>query len=94
MDGQMISLADMASLNVFAQLQIDNPALAEEIKQVMSAEVRRIEIELSLMMTDLKRSFDDDIESLRATGKVLPEDHLLSPAQQNQLALPLEVSDG
>ena len=75
----MMSLADMASLNVFAQVKIDNPALAEEIKQVMSGEIRRVEIELSLMLTDLKKSYDDDIAALEAKGLSLPADHDLSP---------------
>ncbi len=77
----MMSLADMASLNVFAQVKIDNPALAEEIKQVMSGEIRRVEIELSLMLTDLKKSYDDDIEALKAQGKSLPSDHDLTPVE-------------
>jgi hypothetical protein len=75
---EMITLADMASMNVFAQLQIDNPELAAEIKAVMSGEIRRVEIELSLMLTDLKKSYDDDIAALRTDGKVLPADHDLT----------------
>ncbi len=77
----MLSLADLASQNVFAQLAIDNPALAEEIKAVMSGEIRRVEIELSIMITDLKKSYDDDIAALKAQGKSLPEDHDLTPLQ-------------
>ncbi len=77
----MMSLADMASLNVFAQVKIDNPALAEEIKQVMSGEIRRVEIELSLMLTDLKKSYEDDIAALKAKGLSLPEDHDLTPIE-------------
>jgi hypothetical protein len=46
---------------------------------VMSGEIRRVEIELSLMLTDLKKSYDDDIAALRADGKVLPADHDLTP---------------
>ena len=75
----MGTLADMASQNVFAQLTVTDPALAEEIKLVMSAEVRRIEVELSIMLTDLKKSYDDDIEALKAQGKSLPSDHDLTP---------------
>ena len=78
MDGLM-SLADLASMNVFAQLTIDNPALAEEIKSVMAGEIRRVEIELSIMMTDLKKSYDEDIDALKAEGKTLPADHDLVP---------------
>ena len=77
MDGQMVSLADMASQNVFAQLSIDNPELAQEIIAVMDAEIRRVEIELSIMLTDLKKSFDDDIAALKAKGISLPEGHML-----------------
>lgn len=79
MDGQIMTLADMSAMNVFAQVSVDNPALAEEIKQVMSAEIRRVEIELSIMLTDLKKSYDDDIAALKAQGKTLPADHDLSP---------------
>lgn len=75
----MLSLADLASQNVFAQLAIDDPSLADEIKQVMSGEIRRVEIELSIMITDLKKSYDDDIAALKAQGKSLPADHDLSP---------------
>jgi hypothetical protein len=78
MDG-MLSLADMASQNVFAQLKIDNIELANEITQVMQGEIRRVEIELSIMLTDLKKSYDDDIEALKAQGKSLPANHDLSP---------------
>ncbi len=81
MDGQMLSLADMASQNVFAQVVINDPALAEEIKQVMSAEIRRVEIELSIMLTDLKASYDTDIAALKAQGKTLPADHELQPLE-------------
>jgi hypothetical protein len=77
----MLSLADLASQNVFAQLKIDNPALADEIKQVMSGEIRRVEIELSIMITDLKKSYDDDIAALKAQGKSLPADHDLTPIE-------------
>lgn len=87
MDGQMISLADAASANVFAQLEtlVIADDVRAEIKQVMSAEVRRIEIELSMMLTDLKASYDKDIADLKAQGKTLPADHDLQP---------LEVSGG
>jgi hypothetical protein len=81
MEGQMVSLADMASMNVFAQLQIDNPELATEIKAVMAGEIRRVEIELSLMLTDLKKSYDDDIAALKAKGLELPADHDLTPLE-------------
>jgi len=77
MDGQMVSLADMASQNVFAQLKIDNPELAQEIITVMSSEIRRVEIELSIMLTDLKKSFADDVAALKAKGTPLPDDHML-----------------
>lgn len=79
MEGQMMTLADLASQNVFAQLTISDPALAEEIKAIMSGEIRRVEIELSIMITDLKKSYDDDIAALKAQGKSLPVDHDLSP---------------
>ena len=79
MEGQMMTLADLASQNVFAQINIDNPALADEIKQVMSGEIRRVEIELSIMLSDLRKSYDDDIAALKAQGKSLPADHDLSP---------------
>ena len=77
----LLSLADLASMNVFAQLTIDNPALAEEIKSVMAGEIRRVEIELSIMMTDLKKSYDEDIDALKAEGKALPADHDLQPLE-------------
>jgi len=84
MDGQMMTLADTSTLNVFAQLESLSLAddVKAEIKLVMSAEIRRIEIELSMMLTDLKASFEADIEALRKAGKVLPEDHMLQPLQQ------------
>ena len=75
----MLSLADLASQNVFAQLTVSDPALADEIKSVMSGEIRRVEIELSIMITDLKKSYDDDIAALKAQGKSLPADHDLQP---------------
>jgi hypothetical protein len=75
----MLSLADLASQNVFAQLQLDDPTLAEEIKSVIHGEIRRVEIELSIMLTDLKKSYDDDIAALKAQGKSLPADHDLTP---------------
>ena len=75
----MLSLADLASMNVFAQLTISDPALSEEIKAVMHGEIRRVEIELSIMLTDLKKSYDDDIAALKAQGKSLPADHDLQP---------------
>ena len=77
----MMTLADLASQNVFAHLAIDNPALADEIKAVMSGEIRRVEIELSIMISDLKKSYDDDIAALKAQGKSLPADHDLTPIE-------------
>ena len=72
----LITLADMSTLNVFAQLEIKDPELAAEIKQVMQAEIRRVEIELSIMMMDLRKNFAEDVASLKASG-VLPEAHIL-----------------
>jgi hypothetical protein len=77
----MVTLADMASQNVFAQLNIDNPELAQEILSVMQGEIRRVEIELSIMLTDLKKSYDGDIAALKAEGKSLPADHDLTPVE-------------
>jgi hypothetical protein len=82
----MMTLADMASQNVFAQLKIDSPALAEEIRQVMSGEIRRVEIELSIMLTDLKASYDADIAALKEQGKSLPSDHDLTPIPETARA--------
>jgi hypothetical protein len=53
-----------------------NPDLADEIMAVVSGEIRRIEIEFSIMLTDLRDSFATDIAMLKAEGK-LPEDHIL-----------------
>ncbi len=75
-ENNLVSLADMAKQNIFAQLTIDNPELAEEIAAVISGEIRRIEIEFSIMLADLKDSFAADVEVLKAEGK-LPEDHML-----------------
>jgi hypothetical protein len=75
-ENALVSLADMATMNVFAQLKVDDPALAEEITQVVHGEIRRIEIEFSIMLLDLKDSFAADVETLRSSGK-LPEDHML-----------------
>ena len=75
-ENNLVSLADMAKQNIFAQLTIDNPELAEEIAAVISGEIRRIEIEFSIMLADLKDSFAVDVELLKAEGK-LPEDHML-----------------
>ena len=77
----LLSLADLASQNVLPSLTISDPALAEEIKAVMSGEIRRVEIELSIMITDLKKSYDDDIAALKAQGKSLPADHDLQPLE-------------
>lgn len=78
----MLSLADLASQNVFAQLTIDNPELAAEITQVMQGEIRRVEIELSIMLTDLKNSYSSDIAALKTQGKTLPADHDLQPLER------------
>jgi hypothetical protein len=80
-EGDLITLADMSTLNVLAQLEIKDPELAAEIKQVMQAEIRRVEIELSIMITDLKKSYDDDIAALKVQGKSLPADHDLTPIE-------------
>jgi hypothetical protein len=77
----MVSLADLSAMNVFSQWRINDPALAEEIKTVMSGEIRRVEIELSIMLSDLKKSYDDDIAALKAQGKSLPADHDLQPLE-------------
>lgn len=82
-ENTLVSLADMATMNVFAQLQIDNPELAAEIKAVMAGEIRRVEIELSIMLSDIRDSFSKDVESLRETGK-LPDDHMLHVLMEQQ----------
>lgn len=76
-EGDLVTLAEMSTLNVFAQLEIDNPELAEEIRLVMSNEIRRVEIELSLMMLDMRKNMEEDVASLKASG-VLPEAHILN----------------
>ena len=81
-EGDLITLADMSTLNVFAQLEIKDPELAAEIKQVMQAEIRRVEIELSIMMMDLRKSFEEDIAALKAAGQ-LPEGHILNGPQES-----------
>jgi hypothetical protein len=80
-EGDLVTLADMSSMNVFAQLEIDNPELAEEIKLVISGEIRRVEIELSIMMMDMRKNFAEDIASLKAKG-VLPEGHILNVLEE------------
>jgi hypothetical protein len=72
----LVSLADMATMNVFAQLKIHNPELLAEITAVMKGEIRRVEIELSIMLSDIRDSFSKDVAELRASGK-LPDDHML-----------------
>lgn len=81
-EGDLITLADMSTLNVFAQLEIKDPELAAEIKQVMQAEIRRVEIELSIMMMDLRKNFAEDVAALKASG-VLPEGHILNGPQES-----------
>ena len=81
-EGDLITLADMSTLNVFAQLEIKDPELAAEIKQVMQAEIRRVEIELSIMMMDLRKNFEEDIAALKATG-LLPEGHILNVSRES-----------
>jgi hypothetical protein len=78
-ESNLVTLADMAAMNVFSQVKIDNPALAEEITLVMKGEIRRVEIELSIMLTDLKASFEADVAALKTIGK-LPEDSMLAVA--------------
>ncbi len=81
-EGDLVTLADMSAMNVFAQLQIDNPELAAEIKMVIAGEIRRVEIELSIMMMDLRKSFGEDIAALKAAGQ-LPEGHILNGPQES-----------
>ena len=81
-EGDLVTLADMSAMNVFAQLQIDNPELAAEIKMVIAGEIRRVEIELSIMMMDLRKSFEEDIAALKAAGQ-LPEGHILNGPQES-----------
>ena len=81
-EGDLVTLADMSAMNVFAQLQIDNPELAAEIKMVIAGEIRRVEIELSIMMMNLRKNFEEDIASLKAAGQ-LPEGHILNVSQEN-----------
>ncbi len=81
-EGDLVTLADMSAMNVFAQLQIDNPELAAEIKMVIAGEIRRVEIELSIMMMDLRKNFEEDIAALKATGQ-LPEGHILNGPQES-----------
>ena len=81
-EGDLVTLADMSAMNVFAQLQIDNPELAAEIKMVIAGEIRRVEIELSIMMMGLRKSFEEDIAALKAAGQ-LPEGHILNGPQES-----------
>ncbi len=81
-EGDLVTLADMSAMNVLAQLQIDNPELAAEIKMVIAGEIRRVEIELSIMMMDLRKSFEEDIAALKAAGQ-LPEGHILNGPQES-----------
>ena len=81
-EGDLVTLADMSAMNVFAQLQIDNPELAAEIKMVIAGEIRRVEIELSIMMMNLRKSFEEDIAALKAAGQ-LPEGHILNVSQES-----------
>lgn len=73
----LVTLADCSIANVFSQLEITDPALAEEIEIVVRNEIRRVEIELSLMISDMRKNFEEDIKSLKETG-VLPEAHILN----------------
>jgi hypothetical protein len=75
-EGDLVTLADMSTMNVFAQLEIDDLDLAEEIRLVIAGEIRRVEIEFSIMLMDLRKNFSEDIASLKAAGK-LPEGHIL-----------------
>lgn len=80
-ENDLVTLADMSTMNVFAQLEIDNPELAEEIKTVIAGEIRRVEIEFSIMLFDLRKNFEEDVASLKATG-LLPEGHILNVLQE------------
>ena len=76
-ENDLVTLADMSSMNVFAQLEIDDPELADEIKLVIAGEIRRVEIEFSIMLMDLRKNFSEDVASLKEKG-LLPEGHILN----------------
>jgi hypothetical protein len=76
-EGDLITLASMSTMNVFAQLEIKDPALADEIKLVVAGEIRRVEIEFSIMLMDLRKNFEEDVASLKEKG-LLPEAHILN----------------
>ena len=76
-EGDLVTLATMSTMNVFAQLEIDNPELADEIRLVIACEIRRVEIEFSIMMMDLRKNFEEDVASLKEKG-LLPDGHILN----------------
>ena len=82
-EGNLITLADMAINNVFDQLDLDalTDEHKEEIREIMRNEIRRVEIELSVMIMDMRNLFADDIEALKTTGK-LPDDHFLNVVRE------------
>ena len=80
-EGDLVTLASMSTMNVFAQLEISDPELADEIKLVISGEIRRVEIEFSIMLMDLRKNFEEDVASLKEKG-LLPDGHILNVLEE------------
>ena len=82
-ENNLVTLAEMATNNVLDQLELDKlqPEHIEEIKMIMRNEIRRVEIELSVMIMDMRNLFAADIEALKTAGK-LPDDHFLNVVRE------------
>ncbi len=87
-DDGLITLADASIANVRAQidalpelskLEESNPALAAEIELIIRSEIRSIEINFSLLLSDLRKNFEEDLARL-------PAEHMLNVMAQNDAA--------
>ena len=80
-EGDLITLAQCSIMNVMAQLDIDNPELAEEIATVMRNEIRRVENEFFISLLDMRKTFAEDVKSLKEKG-LLPDGHILNVLEE------------
>ena len=84
-EDDLITLADCSIANVHDQLpeltklEESNPALAAEIALIIRSEVRSLEINFSLLLSDLRKSFEEDLARL-------PADHMLNVMADNDAA--------
>ena len=82
----MVTLADTVVMNVMAQLEIDDPAVVQEIITVVKNEVRALEIQFSIALIDMRKGFQEEIDALKASGTPLSKDHFLSVLEEVEQA--------